>query len=311
MPLFVYKFGGTSVVDETSRGAAIHQIKQTLQAGHQLIVVVSAMGRKGAPYATDTLLSLLQPDAPARLKDMLVSTGEIISACVLTDQLLQEGIPAQVMTGWQAGIETSQEFGNAEVTSIDPSRIKAVLEQGIVPVVTGFQGVSDGQVTTLGRGGSDTSAVEIGGYLQADEVHIFTDVPGIATVDPRLSTRARFMDDILLEDMYFLAANGSGIIHPRAVATALKHQMVLRVRSTFSDGEGTLIGTVQKNSGFAGVTTQREETGWLVSFVDHGLDNDPDSTFTACAPGHYQIRIPLEERDAMIDCILDLEERPS
>lgn len=308
MPLLVYKFGGTSLKDEPSRAAAINKIKQALDQGHRLIVVVSAMGRKGEPYATDTLLSLVRPEAPAMLKDFLISTGEIISACVLTDALQKEGIEARAMGAWQAGIYTDKVHGNAEVKNMDTALLQWVLDQGVVPVVTGFQGAFHRQITTLGRGGSDTSAVEIGGYMKADEVHIFTDVIGVATIDPRLSEQARFLAEMSLEDMHFLAEQGAGVVHPRAIATAMKHGMSLRVRSTFSDEPGTLISAQNESTGLVGVAARTEGEHTILSFVCHGPVPDmPDAT--ALGEDHYQVQVPHAEKEQAIRRILALEKR--
>jgi len=196
MEIIVVKFGGTSVADERARTAAIGQIKNIRAAGYGVVAVVSAMGRKGAPYATDTVLGLVRPadcSAP-RTRDLLMSCGEIISACVFADSLEQEGVKAMPMNGMTAGIRTDGVYNAAEITDMDTSRVLKAVEEGYVPVVTGFQGVSENcDMTTLGRGGSDTSAVAIGGYLGAKGVYIYTDVPGVAETDPRIVKEARFL----------------------------------------------------------------------------------------------------------------------
>lgn len=192
--LTVVKFGGTSVASAENRARAIGHIRTLRQQGMDVVAVVSAMGRRGQPYATDTLLELVGPDCAPATRDLLMSCGETLSACVLADQLSRGGIPACAMTGPEAGLRTDGAFSAAQVTGMDPQPVRQALGQGLVPVIAGFQGAGpDGRVTTLGRGGSDTSAVEIGGYLGAAEVVIFTDVPGVAKADPRIWPEAPYI----------------------------------------------------------------------------------------------------------------------
>lgn len=258
MSLVVMKFGGSSVATPESRAAAIGHIKKELQQGNEVAVVVSAMGRKGAPYATDTLLSLVK-GSDLLMKDLISSCGETISACVFADEMIQSGIPARPFTGESAHILTDGNFGKASVTAMDTDAIRECLSQGIVPVITGFQGrTPDGETTTLGRGGSDTSAALIGGYLKADIVDIYTDVPGVAIADPRIVPGAAFMDSISQEDMKTLAEWGSMVIHPKAVQAAIDFDVpLLRVRSTFDDEPGTSIGR-KNTSGLAGIAVLKD-----------------------------------------------------
>lgn len=260
MNIVVVKFGGTSVATEEGRRRAISHITSLHSKGKNVVVVVSAMGRKGAPYATDTLISLLNKNSEQHILDLLMSCGEVISACVFADNLVQQGLDAIAITGGQAGIVTNGIFGKADIFDIDEKRIKAELYEGKVVVVTGFQGVSiRNEVTTLGRGGSDTSAVVIGGFLKAEAVHIFTDVPGIAVIDPRVVSRARFMEYVDMQHMYTLACWGAGVIHPRAIAEAQKHDIDVYVRSTFDDGPGTkLIKNCKLDYGPLGIAVLRE-----------------------------------------------------
>jgi aspartate kinase len=211
-------------------------------AGKSVIVVVSAMGRKGSPYATDTLISLLSKNSDLPTLDLIMSCGEVISACVLADSLIQQGIDAVALNSVQAGIVSDGIFGSADIFDIDTKRIKMELYQDKVVVVTGFQGVSvRNDITTLGRGGSDTSAVVIGGFMNAESVHIFTDVPGIALIDPRVVPKAKYMEYVDMHHMYELARWGVSVIHPRAIAQAKKYTLELFVRSTFDKGQGTRI----------------------------------------------------------------------
>ncbi len=261
METIVVKFGGTSVADDHARACAIRQIKNIRAQGCGVVAVVSAMGRKGAPYATDTLLSLLRPaDASSpRTRDLIMSCGETISACVFADCLDAEGVPAMPMNSISAGIDTDGAYNSAEITGMDTSRVKTALEKGFVPVITGFQGVSDNwDITTLGRGGSDTSAVVIGGYLNARGVYIYTDVPGVAEADPRIVPQARFLAEVDTEDMLTLAENGAGVIHPRAVAAGKRFHIPVWVRSTFDDQPGTAIFPLaEKPRGLVGLALMK------------------------------------------------------
>lgn len=247
MRIVVQKFGGTSLSTTQAREHAIHHIKQALAQHYKLVVVVSAMGRKGDPYATDTLLEWIERNGnrlPAREKDMLLCCGEMISAATLCSLLLEQSIPAVALTGAQAGITTNGQFGNARIQSINPMRIIDFLEQGKVVIVAGFQGkTANDDFTTLGRGGSDTSATALGAALQAEMVDIFTDVDGILTADPRLVEEAKPLAKVTYAEICNMAQHGAKVIHPRAVEIAMQANIPLRVRSTFSDGEGTLVTT--------------------------------------------------------------------
>ena len=245
MAVIVQKYGGTSVATIEARAALLNQVKAAKNQGNKVVLVVSAMGRAGDPYATDTLIGLLEsisPEIAPRKKDLIMSCGEIISSAVISHLLESEGIGAEPLTGSQAGILTTDTFGNSDICHIEPTRIKKMIADDIVPVIAGFQGITDaGEITTLGRGGSDTAAVTLGGFLNADRVDIFTDVPGIAKVDPRIVPEAAFISDISYNDMFRLAEQGAKVIHPRAVQAAREFSIPVRVRSTFSDEEGTLI----------------------------------------------------------------------
>jgi aspartate kinase len=239
--LIVAKFGGTSVATPESRQAVIRQLARLRSAG-PVIAVVSAMGRRGAPYATDTLLSLLRSDADPLVRDQLISCGETISACIVADELSAAGIPARPFTAHTAEIRTDDRPGEADIMEIGSEKLAACLKEGVLPVVTGFQGIlPDGHVTTLGRGGSDTSAVEIGGRMGAKEVLIFTDVPGVAAADPRIWPEAPYRKSVSYEDMEALAKWGAAVIHPRAVAAGKRFGVPVRVLSTWEEGDGTLI----------------------------------------------------------------------
>ncbi len=239
------KFGGTSVRDDEARRAAREQVRRRLTEGNQVAVVVSAMGRKGEPYATDTLIGLLasagEPIAPREL-DLAMSAGELLSAAYFAHFLSLDGIPAEAFTGPQAGFLTDKAAGQAEILSLDPARIRRCLDEGKVAVVAGFQGADeDGEIRTLGRGGSDTSAVALGAALGANEVEIYTDVDGVAEADPRRVPAARFVDKLSADIMLAMAEEGSKVLHPRALRAAQPSCTAIRVRNTFSDKAGTLV----------------------------------------------------------------------
>ncbi|MNC06633.1 Aspartokinase [compost metagenome] len=245
MRILVQKFGGTSLSSPEARQHVIRHIRKALSQGYKLVVVVSAMGRRGDPYATDTLLDLVRQNGdslPARERDLLLCCGETISAAALCSSLNAEGISSTVLTGGQAGILTSDDFGNAHILTIHPARIHDVLEQGKVAIVTGFQGkTANDDATTLGRGGSDTSATALGVALKAEIVDIFTDVGGILTADPRLVENARLLSQVSFSEIVNMAHNGAKVIHPRAVEVAMQANLPIRVRSTFEEDEGTLV----------------------------------------------------------------------
>lgn len=208
------------------------------------------MGRSGEPYATDTLISLLEEintNVSSRKKDMMISCGEIISCSLISHFLEINDIPSEPLTGHQAGIITTNTFNNSEIISIDTSKIESYLENGKVVVIAGFQGETvDGEITALGRGGSDISGVSIGGYLNADRVDIFTDVLGVAKIDPRIVPTAPYMPTITYEDIFKLADHGAKVIHPRTVKIAQEFGIPVRVRSTFSEDLGTVFA-LEKN----------------------------------------------------------------
>ncbi|MEF2965153.1 aspartate kinase [Paenibacillus sp. M1] len=245
MRILVQKFGGTSLSTPEARGKVISHIRRELDNGYRLVVVVSAMGRKGDPYATDTLLDLIASEGgklPSREQDLLLSCGEIISAAKLCSLLKEGSISSVVLTGAQAGFRTDSQFGNARILDIVPTRVLEELERSDVVIVTGFQGQNqDGDFTTLGRGGSDTSATALGAALHAEMVDIYTDVDGILTADPRIVEDARPLDYVSYAEICNMAHQGAKVIHPRAVEIAMQSGIPVRVRSTFSQSEGTLV----------------------------------------------------------------------
>lgn len=243
MRVLVQKFGGTSVAGAAERERVLEKILAARKLGYALVVVVSAMGRRGAPYATDTLLELvLGSTTEARETDLLLSCGEIISGVVLTAALRSKGVEAVFLTGPQAGIITDGTHGDARIIRVEPRRVRQELERGRVVVVAGFQGMSeDGEVTTLGRGGSDTTAAALGVALDAEAVEIYTDVEGVKTADPRLVGQARTLEYLTYNEVCQLAHEGARVVHPRAVEIVMQKNIPLWIKNTFSDGPGTLV----------------------------------------------------------------------
>ncbi len=248
MGIIVQKFGGTSVSTAAMREAAVKRVQEALSRGLKPVVVVSAMGREGEPYATDTLKGLAEgiyPLLPLRELDLVMGCGEIISAVVFTATLYRSGIKAAALTGAQAGLVTDGIYSEARVVACKPERLQRLVQDGVVPVVAGFQGADmDGELNTLGRGGSDTTAVIIGAVLQADTVEIYTDVEGISTADPRLCREARVIRCLSYSEVCHLAYEGAKVIHPAAVEIAMNHNVSVVVRGLTDDGPGTLINTV-------------------------------------------------------------------
>ena len=295
MALLVQKYGGTSVGSVERIGAVADRILKCHQDGHQLIVVVSAMSGE-----TNRLIGLaraltLQP-SPREL-DVLVSTGEQVSMALLTMALHSRGIDALSLKGSQVAITTDSVHSKARIQSIDDRRLRAELDQGKVVVVAGFQGVDqNGETTTLGRGGSDTSAVALAAAVNAQECQIYTDVDGVYTTDPRVVDGAQRLDRITFEEMLEMASMGSKVLQLRSVEFAGKYQVPLRVLSSFKEGPGTLIkmdeDDVMEAPTIAGIAFNRDEAKLTVIGV-------PDTPGIA-----YQILGPVGEANIEVDVIL-------
>ena len=242
MALLVQKFGGTSVADVERIQAVARRIAASREQGHELVIVVSAMG-----HTTDQLTGLaraISAQPPQRELDMLLATGEQVSIALLSMALHQLGVPAVSMTGPQAGIVTESAHGRARILEVRTERLRRLLDDGQVVVVAGFQGTSSGvagtpEITTLGRGGSDTSAVALAAALGADACEIYTDVPGVLTTDPRKVGDAQLMESVSCDEMLELASLGAAVLHPRAVEIARNYGVPLVVRSSWSDAPGT------------------------------------------------------------------------
>ncbi|KRL83275.1 aspartate kinase [Ligilactobacillus equi] len=284
MDIIVKKFGGTSVQDDEARLHALRHVKDAVSKGFKVAVVVSAIGRQGAPYATDSLLSLVGGKdtlLDERELDMLVSTGEILSTGVFTELLKQHDIKAIGMTGPDAGIKTNNEYQNAKVLDVDTRSILDAFADNDVVVVAGFQGLSqEGRITTLGRGGSDTSAALLAAALRAKYCDIFTDVSGMMTGDPRVIKHARFLNEISYDEVANMAHEGAKVIHPRAVEVAQQAHIPMRIRSTWDDVDK--LGTVISQNGIK----------HPVIGVTHQL-------------GLTQFRVPTEHSDKVLSLLAD------
>lgn len=274
MSLLVQKFGGTSLGSLERIEQAANTIIRTCNEGHQVVVVVSAMG-----HETDRLIELaknfsLQPNT--REYSALISTGEQVSAALLCICLEKKGYKARSFTGGQAGIYTDSQYEKARITHMDDRPIRQALSENYIAVVAGFQGVDEkGHITTLGRGGSDTTAVALAACLAADECQIFTDVNGVYTADPRVEPKARLLDTITAEEMLELSSLGSKVLQVRAVEFADKYRVPLRVLSSFNPGSGTkIINAVDpkteetlENPIISGITYNRQEAKITLSNV--------------------------------------------
>lgn len=246
MNVIVQKFGGRSLINDDLRRAAAAQVKRALNAGQTPVVVVSALGRQGDPYATDTLIQLMKGinNRPSsRSLDLIMSCGETIAAALFAEELAAGGLVAVALTGWQSGIYTDERHGEAFVERIDTARLLAEIQAGKIPVVTGFQGLSQaGEVTTLGRGGSDTTAAALGVALEASWIEIFTDVNGVKTADPSIVPDAGTIEALTYQEVVELAHLGAKVIHPRAVEIAMDKGIPLKVLSVNESYGGTVIG---------------------------------------------------------------------
>ncbi|HHB13257.1 MAG TPA: aspartate kinase [Chromatiales bacterium] len=269
MALIVQKYGGTSVGSPERIERVAEKVLETTRQGHQVVVVVSAMSGE-----TDRLLDLahrIDPQAGGRELDVLLSTGEQVTIALLAMALHRRGCPAVSYTGAQVHILTDSAHNKARIREIDGARVRRDLEAGRVVVVAGFQGVDEhGNITTLGRGGSDTTAVALAAALGADECQIYTDVDGVYTTDPRIEPRARRLDRITFEEMLEMASLGSKVLQIRAVEFAGKYDVPLRVLSSFEEGPGTLItyeADQMEQALISGIAFNRDEAQLTVTGV--------------------------------------------
>ena len=240
MATLVKKFGGSSVATPEKMHGIVDRILRERQPDDRIVLVVSAMGDH-----TDDLLTLaakVNPEMPKRELDMLLATGEQVSIALMASAFCAKGQPAVSFTGAQAGIKTNDKHSKASILDVQACQVKQALDEGKIVIVAGFQGITDlGQITTLGRGGSDTTAVAIAAGLKADMCDIYTDVDGVYTADPRIVPGAQKLDEITFVEMLELARLGAGVMQPRAVEYGEHNGVAIHVRSTFNDVPGTII----------------------------------------------------------------------
>jgi aspartate kinase len=294
MALIVQKYGGTSVGTPERIQAVAERVKAYHDDGNQVVVVVSAMS--GETNRLVSLASELSSHPSAREMDVLLSTGEQVTIALLSMALHKLGVEARSYTGGQVCIRTDSAYSKARIRDIDGTRVRSDLDAGRIVVVAGFQGIDENNsITTLGRGGSDTTAVAMAAALRADECQIFTDVDGVYTTDPRVEPKARKLDQITFEEMLELASSGSKVLQIRAVEFAGKYNVPLRVLSSFEEGEGTLISLEEDSveaAKIAGIAFSRDEAKLTIRGV-------PDHPGVA-----YQILGPVGEANIEVDMIV-------
>lgn len=292
MALLVQKYGGTSVGSVERICAVADKIASLKAEGHQIIVVLSAMS--GETNRLIALAKSIQNTPSPRELDVLLSTGEQVTIALLCMALEQRACPARSYTGGQVRILTDSAYNKARILDIDQAQIRADLDAGRVVVVAGFQGVTkEGDITTLGRGGSDTTAVALAAALKADECQIFTDVDGIYTTDPRIEAKARKLERITFEEMLELASLGSKVLQIRSVEFAGKYKVPLRVLSSFTPGEGTLItfeeDTVEEAK-ISGIAFNRDEAKLTIG----GVPDEPGVAWKILSPiGDANIEVDM------------------
>jgi len=294
MAVFVYKFGGTSVGSAERIKAVAEKIKKSREQGNHIVVVVSAMS--GETNRLTGLAKEMQSNPNNREMDVLLSTGEQVTMALLSMALHDINCPACSYTGGQVKILTDSMHTKARIREIDDVKIKQDLDKGLVVVVAGFQGIDDkGNITTLGRGGSDTTAVALAAALKADECHIYTDVDGVYTTDPRVEPKARKLDKITFEEMLEMASLGSKVLQIRAVEFAGKYNVALRVLSSFEEGEGTLITyeeSEMERALISGIAFNRDEAKLTITGV-------PDLPGIAS-----KILCPVADKNIEVDMII-------
>ncbi|RNA70264.1 aspartate kinase [Alteribacter keqinensis] len=296
MATLVQKFGGTSVGDAAKIKRAAEKVKRAKDEGHEVVTVVSAMGK-----STDALVDLayqLSEEPDKRELDMLMSTGEQVTISLMVMALKEMGIDAVSLTGWQAGIRTEDVHQNARITDIKTENLERHLKEGKVVIVAGFQGMTpEGEITTLGRGGSDTTAVALAAALKAESCSIFTDVTGVYTSDPRVVKKARQLQSISYDEMLELANLGAGVLHPRAVEFAKNYSIPLIVRSSMIDQEGTVVeeeASMEQNLVVRGLAFESAVTKVTVERMPNRVDT-LSSLFTSLAESGINVDVIIQQ----------------
>ncbi|OUS30349.1 aspartate kinase [Thalassotalea sp. 42_200_T64] len=295
MAVIVQKFGGTSVGSLERIEAVAEQIVKTKRQGHQVVAVLSAMS--GETNRLTKLAKSIDANPSPRELDMLLASGEQVSIALLSIALIKRGFSAVSLLAHQIGLTTNNRFNKARILNVDNTRMLQELQQGHIVVVAGFQGVDDeGNVTTLGRGGSDTSAVAIATALQAKECQIFTDVDGVYTTDPRIDENAKKLSHVSFDEMLEMASSGAKVLQTRSVEFAGKHKMPLRVLSSFAAGDGTGITfekEIDKAHPVSAITSHKDEAMIRLVGVQHGA-KFRDELFSALADGDIEIDMVIQ-----------------
>ena len=297
--IVVQKFGGTSV-GTVERIDAVAKIIRESSKSNKIVVVVSAMGGE-----TNRLMELAKrfgDDPDKREFDSLVSTGETISSALLSMALHSKGIKARSFSASQISMRTTSSFSKAKILDVDSKKILDEVEQGIIPIITGFQGITEGgDITTLGRGGSDTTAVAIAAQIKAKRCDIYTDVDGIYTTDPNIVNNAKKLDSITMEEMLELAGQGAKVVQTRAVEFANKYRVPVRVLSSFNDGNGTFISLEDEgmeNASVSGIAFQKDQ----VKFTLHNVGDIPGTAFKILGPiSDAEIEVDVIVQNVSID----------
>lgn len=311
--LLVAKFGGTSLASIENRERMVEHCVSLLDETEKLVVVVSAMGREGDPYSTDSLLRLIPETTGEKEKDRLMACGEVISALVVAAAIREKDVAAEALTGWEAGICTDGVSGDARIVSIDTTRINAALSENRIVVVAGFQGLGPlGILNTLGRGGTDTSAVVLGVALEANEVLLYKTVNSVYTADPEKVPAAQELFRISSEDLRQMAWQGAKVVHPRAVEVASSADLALKVKSFYSGKTVTEVITepLEDTKYIMGVAAGKTVTGFTVDgsgspsvffsrlfrcIADAGISMDMFSVFECSA----SFTVPVESADTV------------
>ena len=297
--IIVQKFGGTSV-GSVERIDAVADIIKNASLSEKIVVVVSAMSGE-----TNKLVSLAKHfgDNPDKREfDALVSTGETISSALLTMALHSKGVKARSFSATQISMKTTSTYSKAKILDVDSNKIMSVIENDTIPIITGFQGVTEtGDITTLGRGGSDTTAVAIAAQINAKRCDIYTDVDGIYTTDPKIVSNAKKLDSITMEEMLELAGQGAKVIQTRAVEFANKYKVPVRVLSSFNEGSGTLISLEEKgmeNALVSGLAFQKDQ----VKVTLHGVEDTPGTAFKILGPiSDAEIEVDVIVQNVSVD----------
>ena len=297
--IIVQKFGGTSV-GSVERIDAVADIIKNASLSEKIVVVVSAMSGE-----TNKLVSLAKHfgDNPDKREfDALVSTGETISSALLTMALHSKGVKARSFSATQISMKTTSTYSKAKILDVDSNKIMSVIENDTIPIITGFQGVTEtGDITTLGRGGSDTTAVAIAAQIKAKRCDIYTDVDGIYTTDPKIVSNAKKLDSITMEEMLELAGQGAKVIQTRAVEFANKYKVPVRVLSSFNEGSGTLISLEDKgmeNALVSGIAFQKDQ----VKVTLHGVEDTPGTAFKILGPiSDAEIEVDVIVQNVSVD----------